>query len=269
MKKCRKCEETKELSQFAPRKQGSKDGRASWCKECFRQYMNDRNHNNGIHKPMKYVKIEDEWLRDQYENQFRSFAEIAAEVGCCADTVWMKARKNGIKIRSYHEISHPERRIEISDSWLMEQYEQHKKSFPDIAFDAGCSIATVHRRAVEIGINIRTIGESLKGLSLGDRNPNWKGGITFSPYCHKFNQDRKEKIRNEFGRTCFLCGEKENGRKHSIHHVDYNKGQGCGHNWALIPLCNSCHAKTNYNRWYWFALLNNHWAIEWTPIDMW
>lgn len=84
-----------------------------------------------------------------------------------------------------------------------------------------------------------------------------------SRYCPKFNFSLKERIRDEFGRTCFLCPttEEENGVKLSVHHVDYNKGQGCGHEWNLVPLCRKCHVKTNYNRWHWFNLLGNYWAI--------
>lgn len=94
----------------------------------------------------------------------------------------------------------------------------------------------------------------------GDANSNWKGGISFEPYCQKFDNELRERIREEFDHKCFLCGKPEVNRKLCVHHVDYNKGQGCGHSWSLVPLCISCHIKTNYNRWYWFCLLNSYWA---------
>jgi len=48
-----------------------------------------------------------------------------------------------------------------------------------------------------------------------------------------------------------------------VHHLDYNKMQGCEtKDWNLLPLCTRCHAKTNFNRWYWFSLLFNHWAMN-------
>ena len=40
--------------------------------------------------------------------------------------------------------------------------------------------------------------------------------------------------------------------KLDVHHIDYNKGQGCSeHEWRLIPLCRSCHIKTNHDREKW------------------
>ena len=92
----------------------------------------------------------------------------------------------------------------------------------------------------------------------GENNPAWKCGISFEPYCPKFNSDKREEIREKYGRKCFICGksEEETGRKLSCHHVDYNKNQGCGDNkWALVPLCGSCHSKTNNNRKIWEVLI--------------
>lgn len=88
----------------------------------------------------------------------------------------------------------------------------------------------------------------------GRKHPNWKGGISFEPYCPKFNNTLKEVVRDNFGRKCYLCPktEEENGRKLDVHHVDYNKEQGCnGINWLLVPLCRSCNSKVNHNREYW------------------
>lgn len=112
------------------------------------------------------------------------------------------------------------------------------------------------------------LSDSHKGLLSKEKNPNWKGGISYEPYCPKFNNDFKEYIRDKFGRKCFLCGKPEeenitklgNIRKLSIHHVDYDKNDICnGYSWPFVPLCNSCHSKTNRNRWYWFNLLINYW----------
>lgn len=96
----------------------------------------------------------------------------------------------------------------------------------------------------------------------GERSPFWKGGISFGKYCPKFNETLKEEVRRAFGRTCVVCGaHEEEGRRLAVHHVDYNKVQGCkGMRWSLVPLCASCHSKTNSNRWYWFNKLINYWV---------
>jgi hypothetical protein len=96
-----------------------------------------------------------------------------------------------------------------------------------------------------------------------EHNPRWLGGKSFEPYCYKFNNELKEHIRDKFGRRCVVCGQPENGRKLAVHHIDYNKLQGCkGKTWALVTLCNSCHNKSNHNRSYWFSLLINYWALN-------
>jgi len=94
---------------------------------------------------------------------------------------------------------------------------------------------------------------------IGEKSPLWKGGISFEPYCPKFNNQLKERIRIKYGRKCFLCGCFENGRKLAIHHVDYDKTQGCnGKEFRLIPLCGSCHGKTTTkNRDHYTLLFND------------
>lgn len=92
----------------------------------------------------------------------------------------------------------------------------------------------------------------------GCGSPVWKGGISYKPYCEKFNHKKKEEIRNKYRRKCFICGkdEKENGRRLDVHHVDYDKDQGCnGKQWILVPLCQSCHGKTNHDREFWESII--------------
>lgn len=80
----------------------------------------------------------------------------------------------------------------------------------------------------------------------GESSPNWKGGISFEPYCPAFNGSLKENIRNRDNRTCVLCGtgEIQNGQRLSVHHIDSDKAQGCsGKKWYLCALCRSCNAR--------------------------
>ena len=85
----------------------------------------------------------------------------------------------------------------------------------------------------------------------GESASNWQGGISFEPYSYKFNKYLKEKIRNRDNRICQNCGktEIENGKKLTVHHIDYNK-QNCDES-NLITLCISCNGKANKNRNYW------------------
>ena len=65
------------------------------------------------------------------------------------------------------------------------------------------------------------------------------------------NTNIREFIRNRDNNKCYICGKstKENKRKLSVHHIDYNTYNLKEEN--LVSLCNSCHTKTNYNRDYW------------------
>ena len=88
----------------------------------------------------------------------------------------------------------------------------------------------------------------------GENSPNWKGGISFEPYCILFNNEFKERVRAFFDNKCALCGKtkEENGRSLCIHHVNYDKKTCCNDSERLfVPLCGSCHSKTNNNREYW------------------
>lgn len=77
----------------------------------------------------------------------------------------------------------------------------------------------------------------------------WKGGISFEPYCIKFNNTRKRAVRNFFANCCLVCGSHSSEfiRIHAVHHIDHDKEQGCnGKPFNLVPLCQSCHTKEFY-----------------------
>ncbi len=90
----------------------------------------------------------------------------------------------------------------------------------------------------------------------GEGNKNWKGGISFLPYCEKFNSKLKENIRKRDNYICQLCNktQEENGRKLSIHHIHYDK-ENCEPD--LIALCSCCNSKVNGNRNYYEKLFVN------------
>lgn len=88
----------------------------------------------------------------------------------------------------------------------------------------------------------------------GENAPSWKGGMSFEPYCVKFNREFKERVRAFFGYTCVECGttQEENRRKLDVHHVNYDKMVCCNDVKPLfVALCRSCNVKANTNRPDW------------------
>lgn len=47
-----------------------------------------------------------------------------------------------------------------------------------------------------------------KRLSIrGENHPNWKGGTSPTPYCEKWTNNLRKRIRAFFGNKCILCGK--------------------------------------------------------------
>lgn len=231
------------------------------------------------------------WLREQYITLQKGCPEIARECGCSGPTIRYFLIKFEIPIRSKIEaqrtLNYINHMSEVLSGPKNPRYgknvsEDTRRKIASKAIGRGHSWGTRKKLALISGqrkhsdeerrkISERNkgriipeeqrikIANTLKGRYPGNKNPNWRGGASFEPYCPAFNRALKEEIRETFGRKCYLCGKKENGRGLDIHHCDYNKGQGCGQRWSLIPLCKSCHTKTNFNRHHWFNLLSNYW----------
>lgn len=108
-------------------------------------------------------------------------------------------------------------------------------------------------RAVEIR---GRLSKSLKGKLSGDKNPQWRGGISKLPYSFDFDNDLKLLIRRRDNHVCQMCKVEENGQGHDVHHIDYDKLNSEKVN--LIALCRACHIKTNFDRKVWKVILTEY-----------
>jgi len=84
-----------------------------------------------------------------------------------------------------------------------------------------------------------------------ENHSNWRGGSSRRGYGNEFGKKLKKTIRLRDSYTCQECGltEQETGRKHAVHHIDYDKLNNDPDN--LISLCRECHGYTNFNREDW------------------
>lgn len=92
----------------------------------------------------------------------------------------------------------------------------------------------------------------------GKNSPHYIHGHGCDEYPTEFNEKLKESIRTRDNHKCQNCDKneleqlKELNRKLSVHHIDYNRDNCKEEN--LITLCLTCHANTNKNRDYYYAL---------------
>ena len=87
---------------------------------------------------------------------------------------------------------------------------------------------------------------------LGPLNPRWRGGKSLEPYSPEWNGKLQEQIRDRDDHLCQMpgCYLPENGKKHDVHHIDYDKKHNQEEN--LITLCHKHHTKTTSgDRVYW------------------
>jgi len=90
----------------------------------------------------------------------------------------------------------------------------------------------------------------------GENSYNWKGGISFKPYCYRFNKELKDQIRKRDNYQCqypdCLCSQLESlilyGGILMPHHIHYDK-ENCYPD--LITLCVKHNSMSNFNRDYW------------------
>ena len=226
---------------------------------------------------MKYPQLSKDVLYDMYWVEEKSLAKIGEEVGCGSTTVQRYMMRLCIPRRSISESQMGEKHFNyekhLSEETRKRQSKSHKgKHFSEetrrkmSGLHKGKHLSEETRRKMsesrkgEKHYNYgkhrdeetrKKISESNKGLLKGEKHHNWQGGISYAPYCPEFNFTLKEKVREKYGRKCFLCGktEKENGEKLSVHHIDGDKMQGCeSKKWMLVPLCRSCHGKIQHNK---------------------
>lgn len=86
----------------------------------------------------------------------------------------------------------------------------------------------------------RILSDNHKGLLIGEKHGQWKGGTSRLPYGYDFRFSLKELVRENYNRECVMCFKPENGLRLDIHHIDKNKNNNKLEN--LLPVHHGfCH----------------------------
>jgi len=134
------------------------------------------------------------------------------------------------------------------------------KSLIKNKFILECNICNKKFEVISSQINSKYCSQVCRIKSFyGKTNPNWKNGISFEPYCYKFNEKTKNEIRKRDNYQCqmpkCLYTQLENlilyNKSLSVHHIHYKK-EDCYPD--LIALCTKCNCIVNSNRNYWEEL---------------
>lgn len=203
------------------------------------------------------------WLHDQYINQRKSIIQIAKELNVNYVTIYNWLIKFDIEIRG----NCPENSNYKNYDWIYDQYINKSKTIHQISLELDVSPTVIWQWLNRFNIPIRSPIEWISG----DKNPmkrdevvskisgknsyKWNGGSSKYPYCEKWTENLKSRIRLFFDNRCLLCGksQEDNGQKLSCHHVEYNKSTCCDDSIPMFAsLCRSCHNKTSAtdrNRW--------------------
>ena len=170
-------------------------------------------------------------------------------------------------IKGFHHTEKTKRKISESHQGHIVSIETRKKISEamkknPVRFYLGKKLSEKHRKKISRALKGQKHPWANPPHYKGEKNPNWKGGISkLELYPTDWTDDLKKSIRERDSYICQMCGIHQNelNRELNVHHIDYNKDNLNPDN--LISLCQNCHGKTNYNREYWikfFRFLKNY-----------
>ena len=167
-------------------------------------------------------------------------------------------QKNKEHIKEYHKIHNKkpevkERKRIYFNKWWKKWYPKNKEKKAKMQKKYNKNNPNFDLSKVERDKFGKFIGKSMKG----NKNPNWRGGISKLPYPFDFTEELKKSIRKRDNYTCQECKftQEQLGYNLHTHHIDYNKQNNNSIN--LISLCRNCHMQTNFKREDWIEYFQN------------
>jgi hypothetical protein len=175
-------------------------------------------------KHEQYDDSKDELICSFYSDGFSS-TQIGKILGISHNTVLTHLKHCGIQRKTlseaqfaYHNKTYPE---DFKDKKVLEDlYITQHLSKKDIAKMYGCDPCAVDLALTKLDIPIRNNSESKKGLMVGDKHPNWQGGITplHLRLREYFSVQQVPVVLKRDHYQCQLCGDKSHLQvHHKIH----------------------------------------------------
>ena len=148
--------------------------------------------------------------------------------------------------------------------------EEHKKKLSETAKgkNKGRLRSEEHKKKISEALKGRSLSEEtrkkISKAMIGQSNPNWRGGPSFSPYSPYppiFNNELKQFVKDRDNNECQNPYCRGNSKRLTSHHIDFNKDNCSQFN--LITLCVSCNSRAN-NKYLWQRLYKK---IVWSKYE--
>ena len=170
----------------------------------------------------KTDKSKDEQILKLYREGY-SGPEIADIVGFTSVTVLNHIKRMGIKTRTLSKSQFTKNKKEYQEDLndyekLYDMYVVRRMSKKDIGLQYDVAPAVVDSRLKKFDIKVRGNSEARKGLYVGDKHPNWKGGRTgiYLRLREYFYDNQVPFILKRDHYHCQMCGAK---KKLQVHHI--------------------------------------------------
>lgn len=162
---------------------------------------------------------------DLYVNQNMSANQISILYNTSHNVILRILRNEGITTRDYREAQFATNNKEYNElfddaNYLNHLHWEENKSCKEIGeLLGGYEAGTVRRHMQQLGLKTKTNSESKIGLMIGEKHPNWKGGITPLNLLLReyFHTNQVPKIAKRDNYTCQLCGAKHTVL--NVHHI--------------------------------------------------
>ena len=194
---------------------------------------------------VRFKRIAERHLRFKHHMTFEDYLERHPGANLTSEAI--RTRMCEMMNGENNPMNSPEIRAKMSE--VMKKYRREHPEIEEVLYslENRAKHSETMKTYYEDPENRAKMSETMKTYYEDPENhPRWKGGISFLPYCPKFNESRKEKVRNQYSRTCIISGISalQNGTRLDVDHMDENKMQGCnGIPFRLIPLSHSIHSR--------------------------